>query len=80
MHGKQQTNLQHHERKLSIREAVFAPHETLPVEEAIGKICGAPTVSCPPAVAVVISGEIITVQDAELMRKYGIETIDVVSL
>ncbi len=76
----QETNLQHHERKLSIREAVFAPHETLPVEEAIGKICGAPTVSCPPAVPVVISGEIITVQDAELMRKYGIETIDVVSL
>jgi arginine/lysine/ornithine decarboxylase len=52
----------------------------LAVEEAIGKICGAPTVSCPPAVPVVISGEVITEQDAELMRKYGIETIDVVSL
>ena len=74
----QETNLQHHERKLSIREAVFAPHKTLPVDEAIGKICGAPTVSCPPAVPVVISGEVITEQDAEFMKKYNIQTVDVV--
>ena len=76
----QEMTLQHHERKLSIREAVFAPHKTLPVEEAIGEVCGAPTVSCPPAVPVVISGEIITEQDAELMKKYNIQTIDVVAL
>ena len=76
----QETNLQHHERKLSIREAVFAPHKTLPVDEAIGEVCGAPTVSCPPAVPVVISGEVITEQDAELMKKYNIKSVDVVDL
>ena len=76
----QEMNLRHHERKLSIREAVFAPHKTLPVEEAIGEVCGAPTVSCPPAVPVVISGEVITEQDAELMKKYNIKSVDVVDL
>lgn len=67
-----------HEQKLSIRDAVFAQHKTLAVEDSVGKICGAPTVSCPPAVPVVISGEIITEQDVVLMKKYGISTVDVV--
>lgn len=67
-----------HEQKLSIRDAVFAQHKTLAVEDSVGKICGAPTVSCPPAVPVVISGEIITGQDVVFMKKYGIDTVDVV--
>ena len=37
------------EKVLSIREAVFSSHETIPVTEAEGRIAGAPTVSCPPA-------------------------------
>jgi len=69
-----------HIQKISIREAVFAPHKTLAAENSVGEICGAPTVSCPPAVPVVISGEVITEQDAEFMKKYGIDTVDVVDL
>ena len=69
-----------HIQKMSIREAVFAPHKTLAVENSVGEICGAPTVSCPPAVPVVISGEVITEQDVKFMKKYGIDTVDVVDL
>lgn len=65
-------------RAISIREAIFSNSERIAAEDAEGRICASPTVSCPPAVPVVISGEIITACDVELMKHYGIEKIDVV--
>ncbi|MFA7637001.1 MAG: hypothetical protein WCX81_04485 [Monoglobales bacterium] len=64
--------------KMPIREAVFAPSETVDVSTSIGRICAAPTVSCPPAVPIAVSGEIITDKTAELFKFYGIEKIKVV--
>jgi len=66
------------EQVRSIREAVFAPHEIVPLAEAEGRICGAPTVSCPPAVPIAISGERLNAQAIALMRAYGFETVSVV--
>ena len=63
---------------ISIREAVFSASETLPVKLAVGRICASPTVSCPPAVPIVMSGEQITERAAELMLHYGIENVEVV--
>jgi len=65
------------ERILSIREALFAPHETVPAEESLGRICGAPTVSCPPAVPAAVSGERIGPEAVELFRYYSVKTADV---
>ena len=65
-------------RALSIREAVFASSETVEVEKAEGRICASPTVSCPPAVPVVMSGEIISREAIELMRYYGTQRVEVV--
>ncbi len=65
-------------KKMSIRDAVFSEREILPVREAIGKICAAPTVSCPPAVPIVVSGEIVTEQSVLLFEKYKIYEIEVV--
>ena len=65
------------ERKCSIRKAIFAPHETVSVANSVGRICASPTVSCPPAVPIAISGEVITEQAAELFSFYGIDEIDV---
>lgn len=62
---------------VSIREAVFAEHELVPIEQAIGKICGAPTVSCPPAIPIVVSGERITPDAAEVFRYYGITKVEI---
>ncbi len=65
-------------QRMSIREAVFSDSETVSVSSAIGRICAAATVSCPPAVPIAISGEEITKEIAELFLYYGVEKIRVV--
>jgi arginine/lysine/ornithine decarboxylase len=65
-------------RAMSIREAVFADFEILPVLEAEGRICASPTVSCPPAVSVVLSGEVIDGEVVRALLKCGIKEISVV--
>ncbi len=65
-------------QKLSVREAIFGKHQFIPVKEALGKICGTPTVGCPPAVPIVISGERIDENAIALFNYYGITTVDVI--
>ena len=65
------------ERALSIREALFAPQESVPARESLDRICGAPTVGCPPAVPVAVSGERIGPEALALFRYYGVEFVDV---
>ena len=60
------------EKACSIREAMFSPRETVPADQAVGRILADACVSCPPAVPVVIAGERITRQAAECMKYYGI--------
>ena len=48
------------ERVLTIRQAIFSENEEINVECALGKICASPTVSCPPAIPIAVSGEKIT--------------------
>ena len=62
---------------LTPRQALFSPCETVPAEEALGRICGAPTVACPPAVPIVISGERIGEEALALFRYYGIPQVTV---
>lgn len=65
------------ERVCSIRQALFAPQETVPAEKALGRVCGAPTVACPPAIPIAVSGEVIGSESLTLFRYYGVETVDV---
>ena len=65
-------------RAMSIREAFFRPHETVSAPASLGRICAAPTVSCPPAIPIVVSGEVIGEDALQLFRRYGVETVDVV--
>ena len=65
------------EQKCSVRVAFFAPHEQIPVQEAAGRICGAPTVGCPPAIPIVVSGELIDENAVAILTHYGIEKITV---
>lgn len=65
-------------RRMSVRAAMLGTQEIVPIKKAVGRICAAPTVSCPPAVPIVISGEEITEEAAEIFRFYGIEKIAVV--
>jgi len=66
------------EEVCSIREAFFRPHETVPAEEALGRVCAAPTVACPPAIPIAVSGERIGKEAVALFRYYGVETVDVI--
>ena len=65
-------------RRCTIRQAVFAPQEQLPAEQAIGRICAMPTVSCPPAIPIVVSGEQITPAAAAWMKRYHVEEVSVI--
>ncbi len=66
------------QRVMSIREAIFSPSETVCVEASVGRICATPTVSCPPAIPIVVSGEVISAGHIRLFEHYGIEKISVV--
>ena len=55
-------------QKMRIREAIFGRWEEISCEEAVGRICASPCVSCPPAIPIAASGEEIT---AELLPLFG---------
>ena len=61
-----------------ILNKILSESELVKACDAEGKICAAPTVSCPPAVPIVISGEKITKADIELFKFYGVDEIDIV--
>ncbi|MBE6861371.1 MAG: aminotransferase class I/II-fold pyridoxal phosphate-dependent enzyme [Ruminococcus sp.] len=65
-------------KAMGIREAVFSPSEEIPVEKALGRVCGAVKVPCPPAVPIAASGEIITQECINIFKRYGISTVNVV--
>ncbi|MBR4866110.1 MAG: amino acid decarboxylase, partial [Clostridia bacterium] len=61
----------------TIREAIFAPRELIPAHRAVGRICAAPTVGCPPAIPIAVSGEEITPAMVELFALYGVSQVAV---
>ena len=64
-------------KKTSIREAVLSPTDTLPVSECLGKISGDTAVTCPPAIPITMSGEVIDSATIDLFKYYGIEKCSV---
>lgn len=66
------------QRVMSIRSAMLSQSELVDTKDAVGRISAAPTVSCPPAVPIAVSGELVTAQAAALFEKYNIEKISVV--
>ena len=66
------------ERVMTIRDAIFCESEEINVENASGRICASPTVSCPPAVPIAVSGERISEKHIELFRKYNLNKILIV--
>lgn len=65
-------------REMSMREAIFAKSEWTKTVDAEGKICASVTVSCPPAVPVVISGERITKEVRDALLYYGVDKVKTV--
>ncbi|MCF0120085.1 MAG: amino acid decarboxylase, partial [Oscillospiraceae bacterium] len=65
------------ERVMSPREAILSLSEEVTAEAALGRVCAAPTVGCPPAVPIVVSGERIDEACVKAMKYYGIERVRV---
>lgn len=63
---------------LSIKDALFAPSEIVNIKESENRICASVTVSCPPAIPIVVSGERITKSVIDALEFYGVNTISVV--
>lgn len=61
---------------MTIREAMLSNQETVRVENSLGRICASPIVSCPPAIPVVVSGEIIDEFAITTLTRYNIEVVD----
>lgn len=66
------------ERVLSPREALLSRRVSVPVIEAVGRVCAEAAVSCPPAIPIAVCGERITPEAAALMEKLGVSQISVV--
>lgn len=63
--------------RVSLREAVFAPSETVLLKTAVGRTAAESACPCPPGVPVVMPGEEITKDAADFLRAYGFSTIKV---
>ena len=63
---------------LSPRQALLSPAEQLPIEACVGRVLAAPSVSCPPAVPILVCGEEITPEAVRAFRYYGVSTCSVV--
>ena len=65
-------------QEMSIREAMLRPQERVPAEKSLGRVCGSPTVACPPAIPIAVSGERIGPEAVTLLRRCGVESVEVV--
>lgn len=65
-------------RVMTPRQAAFSPSETVPANMSAGRVLASPSVGCPPAVPIVMCGERIEKEHAEMFEHYGIEKCTVI--
>ena len=65
-------------RAMSVREATLSQSENIRAEDSYGRVLSACTVSCPPAVPILMPGEIIDENCINAFRYYGIGDVKVV--
>ena len=68
----------HAERAIPLNECIYLPVEKVKADDSLGRICGSINISCPPAVPVVVAGEIIGESQLELLKYYGVEEVEVI--
>ena len=66
------------EASMTPRKALLSPSEEVSAESAEGRILAAVTVGCPPAVPVLVSGELVSKEAISAFKYYGIDKISVV--
>ena len=63
---------------MSVREATMSAYETVDAKKALGRVLAFSEVGFPPAVPIVVSGEIIDENAISTFEYYGIEKCRVV--
>ena len=63
---------------LTPRQAAFAPRERVTIDHALGRVLAVSSVSCPPAVSLIVGGEEFNQSTIELCKKYGFSEFFVV--
>lgn len=66
------------ERAMSVREATFAQSEELEISQCLGRVLASAAVNCPPAIPIVVCGEIIDEAAIRCFEYYGIKTCNTV--
>ena len=57
--------------KRSLREAYYSPKETIPKELAVGRIAAEVIAECPPGIAILLPGELITEAHLPYLTDYN---------
>ncbi|MEI8129830.1 MAG: hypothetical protein WCG95_09490, partial [bacterium] len=63
--------------KMNLQEAFYADKETVLKENAIGRISGEIIAECPPGIAILVPGELITEEHKSYLEDY--EYVDVLN-
>ena len=71
-------NMDRPRRAMSPREALFSVSRKCELSECCKKVLAAATVSCPPAIPIVVCGEVIDESALRVMAYYGVESCSVV--
>ena len=66
------------EQAMSMGDAILQTGEILPLSQCVGRILASPSVSCPPAIPVVVCGERIDQGAVAVMDYYGITQLCVI--
>lgn len=67
------------EVRMSPREAMLSASEELNINDCLGRVLATASVSCPPAIPIVVCGEVIDRAAIEMFDYYGIKKCRVVS-
>ncbi|MBR2043513.1 MAG: aminotransferase class V-fold PLP-dependent enzyme [Clostridia bacterium] len=67
------------QRALSIRQAIMSKNKKAVINEAQGNALASLSLSCPPAVPILVCGEVISENAVKCFEYYGIEEIEIVS-
>ena len=70
--------LPHPTKFLPMGRAILTPGTELPLSQCLGKALASPTVSCPPAVPVLVCGEQVDEACLEVLGYYGIQHLNVI--
>jgi len=65
-------------RAMSVRQATLSANETLEIDLCKGRVLASPSVGCPPAVPILVCGEMIDENAISAFSYYGIERCTVV--